>query len=708
VRHSSPPLVGPAPPQSPARRQRQRARRHDAAAIGHRLIALLDQRELAHHLAQLLRQQHDYAVVRLLCWSAADGHLVELPTQADALDARHIPVGQAGLVADVLEHDRPILIADVDHERRYAPDRSWPETRARAVVPIHFEGRVTGALDLHSGRPRALVDSELHGLQSLADQLGVALHNCELYAQALAARRQAEDADRVKSRLLANVSHELRAPLNVILGYSQAALAEPSPYGTALPPALRHDLEHIYTSGDHLMRLINDLLDLSRAEVDALDLFPEVIALREFLVEVFSCAATSATSASSATSGTSGMTPQPAVTWRLELAETLPMIHADRVRLRQVLDNLLSNARVSTVAGEIVLGAEVEPSALHIWVRDTGEGIPADQQARIFEPFISGEHRDRRRKGIGLGLTITRRLVMLHGGTLEVESDQRQGSTFHLRLPLARDDDPTAGHILLAKQAPRQAVLGAIQALDPLRTGGAVLVVDDDPAARALYSRLVARALPLCTVHTADNGADALRIIDEQAEPPTLVILDVVMPEVDGFTVLERLRADRRTRHVPVLVVSGGLLSLRDVRRLDHARVMYQTKDLLSSPEALAVVQGAATGSTALAQPTSALVKQALAYLHQHYGHALVRTEVATAVGVSESYLSQIFHRELGVSPWDYLTRLRIRQAKELLSSTPASITAVAASVGFDDPAYFSRVFHKVVGETPHGYRRRN
>ena len=184
-----------------------------------------------------------------------------------------IALADAGVLRDVFESGTPVL------------------RRSRATLPIHFGGQVIGALDVHS-QSRTRHSHVAHvELQSLADQVGVGLHNCELYAEALRARQRAEDADRIKTRLLANVSHELRAPLNVILGYSEAALARPNPYAIELHADLRHDLEHIYDSGDHLMRLINDLLDLSRAEVDALDLFLAAIAPRHFLEEVFQSAA---------------------------------------------------------------------------------------------------------------------------------------------------------------------------------------------------------------------------------------------------------------------------------------------------------------------------------------------------------------------------------------------------------------------------------
>jgi signal transduction histidine kinase/AraC-like DNA-binding protein len=666
-----------------------------AAAIGRRVCSLLDRRQLAFELADLLRQRYGYDLARLFLWSAVDRRLVALPTDLASSDEVDLALADAGPLADVVESTEPVLLLNVHGHLQHAPDPAWPETRARAIVPILFGNQVIAVLDLHDRRPMSHPLEELIGLQALAEHVGIALHNCELYAEALRARRQAEAADRLKSRLLANVSHELRAPLNVILGYSQAALAAHTADGAQLNTGLRRDLEHIYASGEHLKRLINDLLDVSRAEVGALELFLEVVAPAAFLEDVFQSASSHADA-------------PPNVTWRLDLPPRLPAIHADPVRLRQVLDNLLNNARACTATGEIVLGARVEDRYLHVWVKDTGEGIAPEQQERIFEPFVSGQRTDRRRTGIGLGLTITRRLVALHGGTLTLDSEPGQGTTFHVRWPLPAAAGASDGNIsVLLKPAPSQAVLGALEALQPAAGEGSVLVVDDDPEARELYSRLAGEALPHCTVRTVDNGAAALQVLDEH-DPPTLVILDLALPEIDGFAVLERLRSDRRTRHVPVLVISGRLLSQQDVRRLDHSGVLYQAKHLLTPTEALAVLQGAAGGAALLPQPTSAVVKQAMAYLHEYYGRSFGRHDLAQAAGVSDNYLSQIFHRELGVSPRDYLNRVRIHKAKELLSTTDESIMAIASHVGFEDSAYFSRVFHRLVGESPQTYRQRN
>src|SRR5581483_11783291 len=163
--------------------------------------------------------------------------------------------------------------------------------------------------------------------------------------------------------------------------------------------------------------------DLSLAEINELDLFPEPIDTHKFLTEVFESMHESLASSD-------------AVAWQLELPSQLPLIQADPVRLRQALLNLLSNARKYTSRGSITLGAAVIPPQLQLWIADTGVGIPVDLQERIFEPFVTSVQSPHRPDGVGLGLSLTRRLVALHGGTMSLESRPGQGSTFHVYLPL--------------------------------------------------------------------------------------------------------------------------------------------------------------------------------------------------------------------------------------------------------------------------------
>jgi YesN/AraC family two-component response regulator len=184
-----------------------------------------------------------------------------------------------------------------------------------------------------------------------------------------------------------------------------------------------------------------------------------------------------------------------------------------------------------------------------------------------------------------------------------------------------------------------------------------------------------------------------------------LVLLDLMMPDVDGFAVLNYMRGREHLRLVPVIILSGRTLSYEDIKRIDHPFVTFQSKDILSWDEIATALRAAVAGGDQLAQPTSLLVKRAIAYIQQHHMRDLSRQEIAEAIGVSKNYITQIFHQELGISLWDYLTRYRIKRAKELLRGTDESIATIAEQVGFDDASYFGRVFRKQAGCSPQAYR---
>ncbi len=673
------------------------------------------------------------------------------------------------------------------------------------IEPLYFRERQLGFIVFEPGPRDGTIYETLRGYLTTA-LYGALLfqRNLDLYRQAVQARAEAEKADQLKTQLLANVSHDLRAPLNIILGYTQTALANPMQYGAPLPAELLGDLQHIRASADYLVRIINDLLDLSRAEINELDLYPKMIDPGVLLQTVFETMVDSLAASAP-------------VDWQLKVSRHLPLIYVDPDRLRQILFNLLSNAHNYTDSGQIVLGADIHPPYLHLWVQDTGTGIPADEQEHIFEPFVTGGAAKERQQGIGLGLSITRQLVSLHKGMMSLESTPGCGSTFHVYLPLprlniesvslpsigraamlllsSRGESPlgaielaerqhwepvfitsgrdfdallapvegqgedrhfvaiawdlsaaSAGDWALVQQiqahpqlcqlplllfgrvdeltAPESeraggrvtqvmikplggdTLLEAVKRLLPDDVSGLVLAVDDDPQALELYRRLVHDALPGCSIVLADGGTAAFRHLDDGLVP-ALVILDLMMPGgPDGFAVLDRLREAQATRHIPVLVLSGKMLTFDDIRRLSQQDVLLHSKGVLDESELEAVLHTLVSDGVELDRQTSEPVKLALAYIHQHYMQAISRVDICEVLGISENYLSRLFHQELGLTLVEYINRYRMNIAKQLLCDTDASITDIAQQTGFDDPAYFSRVFARYVGVSPRRYRQ--
>jgi signal transduction histidine kinase/AraC-like DNA-binding protein len=701
----------------------------------------------------------------------------EQPTDAEVPEQARLRLAYSDQQCAALEQGGLLFSTD-----QIVPQDLLPQDRRYSLVvePLYFQDKSLGYVVFEIG-PH---DGNIYEL--LRNNLSSALQGATLFQEIQQARLDAEKADHIKTRLLANVSHEMRTPLNIIMGYTQTALQSPSKYGDELPPSLLSDLYQIQSNAEHQLRVINDLLDLSRAEIDELDLSLELLDPHQLLMEAFHSLADQATS--------------PNIQWKIDVPERLPQIRADAVRLRQIFLNLLSNAKKYTESGQITLGAEVMPPKIHFWVTDTGLGIDPEQQERIFEPFVTVADNRRIAGGIGLGLSITRHLVALHGGTMKLDSQPNRGSTFHIYLPLpaldqakpARPADLSSVLLLISaraepppeivemcqrqrleifqlrenedletvlsqtrpvalawdlseaqpgdwglvrrlrhypalSQAPfilygqlaeeppgltgfvvkssnPRTLLDTLNALSPMQKTGPILIVDDDPQVRESHQALVEEGLPGYRVDLAENGAAALALMEK--EVPCLVLLDLVMPELSGADMLDRMRADARLRQVPVIILSNKMLSLEDVKRIEsHTHVTLQTKGIWSDAETVSALNRAIFGTDGLPAHTSGLVKQAIAYLHQNYARPLSRWEIAEAVGVSEDYISRVFHRELNLSPWDYLNRYRVLQSRHLLLHTTDAIGAIARQVGFKDQAYFSRVFHKVTGMSPQAFR---
>jgi PAS domain S-box-containing protein len=292
-------------------------------------------------------------------------------------------------------------------------------------VPLRSKGEIMGTLCVFSQQPQEIVSDSLSLLQTVGQQVGVAVENArafELVQQAVVEMRK---VDQLKSQFLANMSHELRTPLNSIIGFSRVILKG---IDGPVSDLQRQDLTAIYNSGQHLLNMINEILDLSKIEAGKMELsFDEQVDMAELIT------------AAIATVG--GLAKDKPVELLKELPEGLPKVRADPIKIRQVVINLLSNAIKFTESGSVTASAAVEGDPgleqLIVRVTDTGPGIPAEDQARLFLPFSQLDPvTNRKVGGSGLGLSISKRLVELHGGQIGVKSEPGAGSTFYFSLPL--------------------------------------------------------------------------------------------------------------------------------------------------------------------------------------------------------------------------------------------------------------------------------
>jgi PAS domain S-box-containing protein len=381
------------------------------------------------------------------------------------------------------------------------------------IVPVANASATLGYIELVAlGRPHDWQPADVSLLRLLGELMASTLQRCQAERELVAARQGAEAASAAKSEFLARMSHELRTPLNAILGYAQLLQRD-----AAVGAAQRGQVETIRRSGEHLLTLIDDVLDLARVEAGKLDVSAVDTDLRALVRDVSAMFRERAENAG--------------LVFRSELVEPHPrLIRADDRRLRQILINLLGNAVKFTHAGEVRLRVFAERGGGECWratfeIADTGVGIAADDLRHIFDPFYQVAGRNS--EGIGLGLAITRRLVEAMGGELTVASELRRGTTFTLTLETAAQGDEAA-------------VAGAERTVQgyggPRRR---VLVVDDNADNRAVLAGwLVPHGFAVCE---ADSGEGAVAAVVREA--PDLVLLDVVMPGIDGFETAARIRA---------------------------------------------------------------------------------------------------------------------------------------------------------------------
>ena len=231
-----------------------------------------------------------------------------------------------------------------------------------------------------------------------------------------------------------------------------------------------------------------------------------------------------------------------------------------------------------------------------------------------------------------------------------------------------------------------------------------ILIVDDDPDILNMHRRMVEKTGK--HVITAKNGREALDKIN--IEIPDLILLDLVMPEMDGFAVLDALHANKKTRNIPVIILTARLLSDADIERCNLGVASILSKGVFSSEETLKHMESALSEQSSLNTPTRQLIRRAIATIHEKYAEPITREDLAGNLNISADYLTDCFRQEFGITPMTYLRRYRIKQACELLMDSNLSITQVAMQVGFSDGAHFSHTFVREIGDSPKSFRKKN
>ncbi|MCH9670842.1 MAG: response regulator [Gammaproteobacteria bacterium] len=363
---------------------------------------------------------------------------------------------------------------------------------------------------------------EMGDLSRAFDQMTDKLESTMKEAQA--AQASANEANRAKSTFLANMSHELRTPMNAIIGYTEMLVEDAH---DANQPEFVPDLEKVLAASRHLLSLINDVLDLSKIEAGGMTLYIEPFDIEPLVNEVATTV--------------SPLVEQNTNRLTLDVDADIGAMHADQTKLRQTLFNLLSNACKFTQNGTIAVSAKSETTddgdAIRFCVQDSGIGMTEEQLARVFEPFTQAESSTAHHYGgTGLGLSISKEFCELMGGSIDVSSAPQGGTTFTVRLP--REVRPPTS---LA----REPVVVAGQR-------GTILVIDDDARVLDLSTRILAKQG--FSVATAQAGEQGLAMATQLQ--PTAILLDIIMPGMDGWQVLTALKADPATAAIPVVMMT--------------------------------------------------------------------------------------------------------------------------------------------------------
>ena len=445
-----------------------------------------------------------------------------------------------GASAVAVEDDDAVLAARGLNNEQVIQVQQAIEPLPQGVHRVELDGADTSLLLLQvggtkdAGRLAVLAgpftpgfgSDEISRVQQFMTAVAAALDRARLLDSLKEANAQLQEANKHKSVFLASMSHELRTPLNAILGFSELLIDAPD--GQNKKETQLRFLQQIHTSGQHLLGLINDILDLSKIEAGQMELRLQQVAVAEVAEQVRNIV-------------------EPLVAQKQIRLETAVIgagdIEADAGKFKQMLLNLVSNAIKFTPAGGLVrISATRLVGAVEVSVSDTGIGIALADQSRIFHEFQQVDAGiDRQQQGTGLGLTLTRRFARLHGGDVRVESEPGKGSVFTIHMPL-----------IAATSGPAVVEMEGIAHSNGDAALPLVLIVEDDPPASELLSRQLGRAG--FRTEVVRSGSEVMSRARQRK--PAAITLDILLPGIDGWEVLTRLKDDETTSSIPVIVIS--------------------------------------------------------------------------------------------------------------------------------------------------------
>jgi len=618
-----------------------------------------------------------------------------------------VPIRE-GIVGRAAAMARPIIVGDTSRDAGYISDDAV--RLSEIAVPMVFNGRVLGVIDSEHPDRNFFTSRHLNIMKTIA----ALCTNKIIRARAEEEQRRARETrleaekikalDEVKSRFFANISHEFRTPLTLIMGPLRDRLAG------ELPTADRRVYRLMYHNAERLLRLINQLMDLSRLEAGQMELLPTGLAVFDYL------RLTSDTFAP--------LMDTKKITFQRIIPEEDLVLYCDRDVLEKAVGNLLSNAfKYTGAGGTIGLKAVYQEEALQVIVSDTGQGIPAPELSMIFDRFYRSSEASEYTPGSGIGLSLSRDLIQLHGGQLEVSSEAGKGSTFTIVLPLERCPAPSP------EQARSNGTEGpVVPGPSPLvewpedadgeeaAEERLALVVDDHPHLRSYIAEHLRRDF---RVLEAENAHRALEIAVKRL--PDMIICDILMPGMSGLEFCRIIRGEEKTAHIPIILLTAradqesrldGLESGADdylTKPFDGRELIVRIRNILQRREQLTrkyakmiVLQ---PQEMVIDSEDAVFIKRAVQIVEEHLDDADFTAETfSTVMNLSRMQLHRKLKALTKYSTKEFIRHIRLQRAAQLLASGRHNVSTIAYSVGFNNLSYFGKCFKDQYGISPSEY----
>ncbi|MEJ2614076.1 MAG: ATP-binding protein, partial [Ignavibacteriaceae bacterium] len=546
----------------------------------------------------------------------------------------------------------------------------------------------------------------------LAGQL---IKNLELQKETFQERREAEklqEIDKIKTNFFTNVSHEFRTPLTLILGPVKQILENSS------NNRIREEAEIIFKNAKKLNRLVDQLLDLSRIEAGQMKLRVVKQNIIPFIKEIMSAFKPFAESKN--------------ISFRFNPSVEEIFIYIDRDKVERIINNLLSNAfKFTSAGGKIDLSVNKDEKFVNISICDSGIGIPKEKMSKIYDRFYQVENSHKRKQeGTGIGLALSKELIELHKGKIQVESEEGKGTIFTISIPIEKnhytteeicksykgeriDSELISESMLLEKTGNEKIDVDMF-----IETGKPVLLLIEDNSDVRCYIRdnLKKDYITL----EAINGEDGFKKSIEQI--PDLIISDIMMPKMDGIELCRKLKTDERTSHIPLILLTAKAASKDKItgyetgaddyimKPFDIKELQVRIRNLIDQRKKLRkhFLQDGIFNldNKKITSVDRRFLEKAVKIINAHLSDLSVGVEsFANELSIGRTTLYKKIMALVGEPPCDLIKRIRISRAGSLLNRKTGNITEIALEVGFNNPAYFSECFKKQFGITPSKYQ---